>query len=108
MIEEIFNEYKEINLKIIKTLKENKEDVELMNERGRIVNKIVAFNMDKSEVKKIYENMNLEKLDKEIELILKEKMQDVKNDIKKLAIGKAATRSYAAANRNGNFFGTKV
>ena len=108
MIEEIFIEYKEIDLKIINSLKEDKEDAELMEERGKIIKRIVSLNMDKSEAEKVYQDMKLQDLDKEIETILKEKMEDVKNDIKKLARGKAATKSYAAANRSGNFFGTKV
>lgn len=108
MIKEIFKQYKEIDLKILSSLKENKEDVKLLEERGEIIKRIISSNVDKSEVKKIHEDMKLKDLDKEIEKNLKEKMQEVKKDIKKLATGKAATRSYAAANRSSNFFGTKI
>lgn len=108
MIEEIFKQYKEINFKIINSLKEDKEDVKLLDEREKIIKKIVSSDIDKNEFEKIYEVMGLKDLDKEIEEILKEKMQAVKADIKKLAMGKAATNGYAATNRSGNFYGTKI
>lgn len=108
MIKEIFEQYKEIDLKIIESLKEDKEDVKLFDERGDVIKTIVSSNMDKSELAKIYEDMKLEELDREIEEVLKEKMNSVKKSIKKLAIGKDAVKGYAAINRSGNFFGTKM
>jgi hypothetical protein len=108
MIKEIFKQYKEIDLKIIKSLKEDEEDVKLFDERGDIIKTIVSSNFDKSELSKIYEDMKLKELDNEIEEVLKEKMDSVKKDIKKLAIGKDAVKGYAAINRSGNFFGTKI
>lgn len=108
MIEDIFEQYKEMNFKIIKSIKEDKEDVKLIEEREKIIKQIIDSNLDKNEVLRIYKDMNLEELDKELEKILKDKMEIVKISIKKLAAGKAVTKSYAAVNRSGNFFGTKV
>ncbi|OOM16271.1 hypothetical protein [Clostridium saccharobutylicum] len=108
MIKKIFEEYKEIDLKIINSLKEDKDDTKLLDERGDVVKRIVSSNIDKSELAKIYEDMRLKELDDEIEEVLKEKMDLVKKDIKKLAIGKDAVKGYAATNRSGNFFGAKV
>lgn len=108
MINEIFEQYKEIDLKIIKSLKEDREDVKLFDERGDVIKRIVSSNIDKSELSKIYEDMKLKELDNGIEEVLKEKMDSVKRNIKKIAIGKDAAKGYAATNRSGNFFGTKV
>lgn len=108
MIKEIFEHYKEIDLKIIESLKQDKEDVKLFDERGDVIKTIVSSNIDKSELAKIYEDMRLKELDKEIEEVLKEKMNSVKKSIKKLAIGKDAVKGYAAINRSGNFYGTKI
>ena len=108
MIKDIFIQYKEIDIKIIKSLKEDKEDVKLFDERGDVIKMIVSSNIDKSELAKIYEDMKLEELDNEIEEILKEKMDLVKKNIRKLAIGKDAVNGYAATNRRGNLFGTKI
>lgn len=108
MIKKIFEEYKEIDLKIINSLKEDKDDAKLLDERGDIIKRIVSSNIDKSELAKIYEDMRLKELDDEIEEVLKEKMDLVKKDIKKLARGKNAVKGYAATNRSGNFFATKV
>lgn len=108
MIKEIFIEYKQIDLKIINSLKEDKEDVKLFDERGEIIKKIVSYNVDKSEAVKIYGDMGIKELDKKIEEVLKEKMNEVKKSIKKLSMGKNAIKGYAATNRNGNFYGTKI
>lgn len=108
MLEETFKQYKEIDLKIIESLKEDKENFELFNERGEVIKIIVSSNINKSEAAKIYEDMGLKDIDKEIEDILKEKMDSVKTKIKKLAIGKVASKGYAASNRAENSFGTKI
>lgn len=108
MIEDIFKQYKEMDLKIIKSIKEDKEDVRLIEEREKIVKQIIDSSLDKNEALRIYKDMNLENLDKELEKALKEKMEVVKISIKKLAAGKAVMKSYAAVNRSGNFFGTKI
>ncbi|SFC60685.1 flagellar protein FliT [Clostridium uliginosum] len=104
----VFNEYKEINLKIINLIKEDKEDVALLEKREETIKKFIFLDMEKSKFRKIYEDMGLRELDRELENALKEKMISVKNDIKKLKAGKEANKGYININRNLNFFSTKI
>lgn len=99
MLIDILNEYKEINLQIINSIKNDKEDIELLNQREKIIQKILLMNPEKDEIKKLYIDMGLKELDIELEKTLKEQMDLVKGNIKKLAKGIAASKSYASVNR---------
>ncbi len=105
---DIFNEYKEINLEIINSIKEDKEDISLLEKREEIIKKIVFLNIEKSEIKKIYKEKELDILDEELENTLREKMLSVKEEIKNISNQKQANLGYVNANRSGNFFSTKI
>ena len=101
---DIFNQYKEINIQIIESIREDKEEIKLFDKREQIVNEILSINASREEVKRTYEEMELNVLDKEIDRILKEKMKNVKHRIASLAKSKAAHKSYNQVNRCGSFF----
>ncbi|AOR22907.1 hypothetical protein [Clostridium taeniosporum] len=105
---DIFNDYKEINLEIINSIKEDKEDISLLEKREEIIKKIFSLKLEKSEIKKIYKEKGLDILDKELEDVLKEKMLSVKEEIKQISKQKQANLGYVNANRSGNFFSTKI
>ncbi|NFO04377.1 flagellar protein FliT [Clostridium botulinum] len=105
---DVFNEYKEINLKIIKSIKEDKEDEALFEKRGKLIKKILSLSLEKGEIKKIYIEKKLDILDKELEYVLQEKMSYVKSEIKEIANKKQANLGYATANRGSNFFSKRV
>lgn len=104
---DIFNEYKEINLQIINSIKEDKEDISLFEKRDDALKKILALDLDKGEIKRIYiEEINI--LDRELEIILKDKMSSVKTEIQQIASKKQANLGYANVNRGSNFFSKRV
>lgn len=104
MLEDIFNQYREINLKIIELVKEDKSAITLFEKREEIIKNIFSLNLEKSEINKIYIEKGLKILDKELENILIEKMLLVKDEIKKITIQKQANLRYVNANRTNNFF----
>lgn len=106
MDRDIFNEYKEINLKIINSIKEDKEDITLFEKREEIIKKIISLSLEKSEIKRIYSENKLDILDKELEETLKEKMLSVKKEIIRISNQKQANLRYVNANRGSNFFST--
>ncbi|MDR5586534.1 MULTISPECIES: flagellar protein FliT [Clostridium] len=105
---DIFNEYREITLEIINSIKNDKEDISLFEKRDNAIKKILALDLDKSEIKKIYSKEKLDVLDKELENILKEKMLSVKEEIQEIAVKKQANLGYANVNRGSNFFSKRV
>ncbi|NFN92750.1 flagellar protein FliT [Clostridium botulinum] len=105
---DIFNEYKEINLQIINSIKEDKEDGALLEKREEVIQKILSLNLEKSEIKKIYIEKKLDILDKELECELKEKMLSIKEEIKSISSKRQANLGYATANRGENFFSKRV
>ncbi|MBW6408580.1 flagellar protein FliT [Clostridium weizhouense] len=104
----IFNEYKEINLEIIKSIKENKEEISLFEKREEIIEKIFSLNSDRDEIRKIYKEKELDILDKELEDALREKMFSVKEEIKKIVIHKQANLGYVNASRKVNLFSKRI
>ncbi|MBN1057654.1 flagellar protein FliT [Clostridium botulinum] len=105
---DVFNEYREIDLEIIKLIKEDKEDETLFEKREEVIEKILSLSLEKSEIKKLYIEKKLDILDKELECVLKEKMSSVKSEIKEIANKKQANLGYATANRGNNFFSKRV
>lgn len=108
MYTEIFTQYKNIDLNIIKSLKDDKEDITLLDDREYIIKKIVSLKLDKDTFLKYYKDMELDNLDVEIENLLKEKLQNVQQEIRKLKMAGQANKGYAASNRQENFFSKKV
>ena len=105
---DIFNEYREITLEIINSIKNDKEDISLFEKREEIIKEVLSLELDKSEIKKIYIEQKLDILDKELEYILKEKMSSVKEEIKKISNQKQANLGYVNVNRSSNFFSKKI
>ncbi|BBK75628.1 flagellar protein FliT [Clostridium butyricum] len=108
MENEIFDEYRQINLKIIDSIKNDKEDIKLLEQREIIIKKIFFLNLDKDKIKKIYVEKKIDDLDKELECVLKNKMLSVKQEIKQLTAKKKANLGYATANRTNSFFSTRI
>ncbi|MCS6104148.1 flagellar protein FliT [Clostridium botulinum] len=105
---DVFNEYKEIDLEIIKSIKEDKEDEALFEKREELIKKILSLSLENGEIKKLYIEKKLDILDKELECVLKEKMSSVKAEIKEITNKKQANLGYATANRGNNFFSKRV
>lgn len=105
---DIFNKYKEIDISIINSIKNDQEDLELFEKREKIIKEMLLIKKSKEKMKKRYDEMGLRELDKKVEELLKEKIIDTKNEINKLSKRRIASRGYANANRRMNFFSTNV
>ncbi|MDU6036802.1 MAG: flagellar protein FliT [Clostridium butyricum] len=107
-MKKIWNEYKNITLKIIKSIEEDKEDIQLFDNRENVIENLLNSNISKEELKLSYEEENINELDKKLEYVLKNKMQDVKEEIKKVKVSHQANKLYSNINSNKYFFSTKV
>lgn len=105
---DIFNKYKEINIRIIKSIKNDIEDMKLLQEREQIIKEILLMKVSKEEMKNTYDEMGLRELDKKLEKILREKMMSVKNQMNNIAKSRVANKGYANVNRRTNFFSANV
>lgn len=104
----IWDDYKNITLKIIKSIEEDMENVQLLDNREKVIEKLLNSSISKEELKFSYEEENINELDKKLEYVLKNKMQDVKEEIKKLKVSRQANKLYSNINSNKYFFSTKV
>lgn len=105
---DIFEKYKEIDLKILESIEHDKESIELLESRDKIINDILSLEMEKNEIQIKYKELGLDKLDEEIGQALKEKMNLVKSKIEKIKKSKKANEGYAAAQRGQNIFNQKI
>ena len=104
----IWDEYKKLTLNIIRSIEEDKEDIQLFDNREMIIENLLNSNFSKEELKLSYEDEKIEELDKKLEYVLKNKMQDVKEEIKKVKVSHQANKLYSNINSNKYFFSTKV
>lgn len=105
---DIFNKYKEVNIKIINSIKNDTEDTNLLQEREQIIKEMLGMNISKEEMKNIYDKMGLRELDNQLEEILRQKMIDVKNQMNNIAKSRVASKGYTNVNRRINFFSANV
>jgi hypothetical protein len=104
----IWDEYKNITLKIIKSIEEDTEDVQLFDNREKVIEKLLDSKFSREELKLSYKEESIEELNKKLEYVLKNKMQDVKEEIKKVKVSHQANKLYSNINSNKYFFSTKV
>lgn len=105
MYKELFEKYKDLTIKIIKSLEDDTDEyIMLMDDRSEILNKLVVINEYKEEAKKEYEVLELAELDYKLGKLLKNKMQDVKEQIINIKKGQKALNGYASANRMPNVY----
>ena len=107
-MKKIWDEYKNITLKIIKSIEEDKEDIQLFDNRENIIENLLNSNLSKEELKLSYEEENINELDKKLEYTLKNKMNNVKEDIQRVTASHKANKMYSNINNNKYFFSTKV
>lgn len=108
MDKKIFDEYKNITLKIIKAVDNDEDCLELMNKRKEIIESITLSNINKSVIKSIYYEYGLSELDKCLENTIKNKLKETKETINKVAKGKQAINGYNLASNKQNFYSVKI
>ncbi|WP_394856999.1 flagellar protein FliT [Clostridium paraputrificum] len=104
----ILEEYKNVTEMLIQAVKSGDIDEEFIKDREKLLNEIKVCDFDKSELKKICDELEILNFEKEAYKILNNEKQKVKEEIITLKKQKQANKSYGNAVGKMNFFNTKV
>lgn len=109
-LEELFQEYKDISLNIIKVLDDDRVE-QLDSEfekRKKILEEITKRNENEENLKELYEKYDLFKIDEEMKLKLEKSMKDVKNEMVKISKRKEASKSYNNINARSVYLSKEI
>lgn len=104
----ILEDYKKTTEMLIKAIKSGETGEVFIEDRGKLLDELKACDFDKSEFKKICEELGILNLEKEAYRVLNNEKQKVKEEIITLKKQKQANKSYGSAIGKMNFFNTKV
>ncbi|WP_446897239.1 flagellar protein FliT [Clostridium sp. LBM24168] len=109
-IEELFQKYKNISLAVISAVENDNMDSmdELVSERGKVLKLISEIDVEKKELKKLYEKYDLFSLDRKINEKFQQEMDDLKQKIRRVKISKEASKSYNSVNAKSVFLSRKM
>lgn len=109
-IEELFEKYKEISLNIIPAIGEN--DLEkldnLLLERSEILKEISKSNQTKEDLKKLYEEYDLAKIDEDMKQKFDFSLNEVKQELLKIQKRKQASQGYNSINAKAVYLSKKI
>jgi hypothetical protein len=106
-LDELFKEYKEISLIMAEKIKEEEDISSSLNKRQSIINEIKNMNVNKQLICSKMEELDIIRIEKELEQLIKNSMLDVKKEIKKVKQSSEAYKKYADFNGNAIIFSTK-
>lgn len=109
-LEELFQEYKDISLNIIKVLEDDlieQLDSEF-EKRNKILEEIARRNENKDVIRRLYEVYDLFKIDEEMQLKLQKSMNVVKSELVKIKKRKEANKSYNNINARSVYLSKKI
>ena len=104
----ILEEYKNVTEMLIQAVKSGEIGEVFIEDREKLLNELKACDFDKSELKKICEELDILYIEKEAYKALNDEKQKVKEEIITLKKQKQANKSYGNAVGKMNFFNTKV
>lgn len=109
-IEELFQKYKNISLAIISALENDDVDSmnELVSERGKVLKLISDVDVEKKELKRLYEKYDLFSIDRKINEKFQQEMDDLKQKINRVKVSKEASKSYNKVNARSVFLSRKM
>ena len=105
--DELLQKYKEISLAIAEKLKNDEDVLELFKMRENIIKEIQKLNEDKDNIADKINKLGIMELDKELEQLLKNSMEDVKKELAKVKQSKQAYNKYSGFSSNAAIFSTK-
>lgn len=106
-LEKILFEYKNLTLEMIEQVNNNLEISFLLQKREKILNSIFQLNVDKNQLKKEIERLEIITYDEKLQFIVKEKMIEIRKDIKRLKQSQQAYHKYCNFSSNPMIFTTK-
>lgn len=104
----ILEEYKEISLRLLEDIKNDKDVSELMKMRDDILKKLGDLEVSVEEKRQVVEELEILQLEKKIKEAIEEEKGKVKEELRNIQKRKTANREYAAVNSKVNFFSTKI
>ena len=107
-LEKILYEYKNVTLEMIELVNSNNFDISLLlQKREKILNSISELSIDKNELKEEIERLEIMDYDEKLQFIVKEKMIEIRKDIKRLKQSQQAYHKYCNFSSNPMIFTTK-
>lgn len=105
-LKDIMTKYKDCTLKIIEIINEGNFDSlqKLINYRQNLLEETSKINYKKEELKKIYEELDLDELQSKLNIIMSKKISSIRTEMEKIAKNKAANNMY----NKGSFCGAKI
>jgi len=100
--------YKELTIKIMEELREDKDINILMEARGSILKEIQENNLSKEDLIEEYNELNIEAEDQNLGELIRNKLHEVKVEIDESKVRRNAYSSYSSANRHESLFAKKV
>lgn len=104
----ILEEYKNVTEMLIQAVKSGETGEVFIGDRGKLLEEIKACDFDKSDLKKICQELDILNLEREAYKVLNDEKQKLKEEIITLKKQKQANKSYGSAIGKMNFFNTKV
>jgi hypothetical protein len=95
-LKEEFKNYKDITLKLVKVLEEEKYDElnDLLSERQELIDKVNSINYKRADIASVFSELKLLEAEDKLKDLMKKKMDGVKDNIDNLAKTKRAGKSY--------------
>ncbi|RMC99076.1 flagellar protein FliT [Clostridium autoethanogenum] len=110
-IEKIWKDYRDCTVNIINRVKQEDFD-SLDNEmrmRQEILNKIISMKENKDQAKKLYAEFQINKIERELELIMKQKMVMIKSKLGSISKNKKASTAYGGLGKGyATIFSKKI
>lgn len=104
---ELLKEYKDTSLSMVEKVKKEEDISSFLKKRDSIINEINSLDIDKQIICDEIQAMNIIEIEDELEKLIKDNMQEVKKEIKKIRQSREAYKKYADFNGNAVIFSTK-
>ena len=101
------NEYKIATLDLIKAIEEDSDGMAYINKREELLKEISEMPFSKEELKSLYDELEIEKVDKKAMDVLSDEKSKVKNEMRLLRQKRNAANSYNNF-KNINLFNSRA
>lgn len=105
----VLNQYREISLKLIKSIENDDNDGELLiKKREELLTHLKEDNFSKEELKKIADELELVQIEKKVMNSIVAAREEVKRELLELKRKREANRTYSAGFKNIGFINKKI
>ena len=108
MLENILDDYKSITEKLISNIGDVEEVDKLINEREILIKSLFNNKENIERIKRLYLDMGLLQLDKELKRVIEGEKDKVRDELKKIHQLKNANNAYEKNRQTNKFFYAKI